>query len=180
MSERQAEILRAENLLQECMEMLRKEGIPVSEHILGIVINPRIRSRFGSCRRVEERNKRGRVIKTAGYRIELSRHMMDCGDEDIKTILFHELLHTCPRCMNHGRTWKTYADHLNKKYGLNIKTTARYSDFGMEEPAGREEVKYRIVCQSCGQELARKRRCSLVENTDRYRCGKCGGMLKIL
>lgn len=164
---------RAEKLMEECRQILRELHIPVSDRIEGIVINPRIRQRFGSCRKI----KKG--LQTV-YRIELSSRLMEAGEDEIRTVLFHELLHTCPGCMNHGQRWKKYAEQLNEIFGLEIKRTARYEDLGLEAPESRETVKYRIICTCCGQELTRKRRCSLVENIDRYRCGKCGGVLKIL
>lgn len=182
---------RAERLLETCREILRIEGIPASENIAGIKINDRIRSRFGSCRK--ERNAAGPEKKagagtrpgkgtadSAVFHIEISGRMMLCReDKDIETVLLHELLHTCPRCMNHGAKWKGYAEKLNKKYGYNIRAAARYEDFGLEEPGSRESVKYHIVCTGCGLEMRRKRRCPLVENIGRYRCGKCGGKLEI-
>jgi len=184
MTEAEKREKRAEALLEKCIKLLQDEGIPVSSRIQGVIINPGIRSRFGSCRKVTAgkntdagRNKDGG--RGAAYRIELSSRLMEAADRDIETVLLHELLHTCPQCMNHGSLWKSHAARLNEKYGYQIKATSRYEDFGLNNPGSRETVKYRIVCTGCGLEMTRKRRCSLVENIDRYRCGKCGERLKI-
>ena len=40
------------------------------------------------------------------------------------------------------------------------------------------EPKWWVVCESCGSELARYRRSKLVEQTESYRCGGCGGRLR--
>lgn len=165
---------RGERLLEKCKEILQKEKIPVCEKIKALKINDRIRSRFGSCRKVQSGQR-----DTEEYLIEVSGRLMESEDKAIETVLLHELLHTCYGCMNHGKRWKRYAMQLNQKYGYEIKPTARYESFGLEDPGSREQIRYRIVCRECGMEIIRRRRCKLVENTDRYRCGKCGGKLEI-
>ncbi|WP_142860547.1 SprT-like domain-containing protein [Salinigranum halophilum] len=40
------------------------------------------------------------------------------------------------------------------------------------------EPRWWIVCQSCGQRLARYRRSKLVRDVASYRCGDCGGTLR--
>lgn len=159
---------RAAVLLERCRKIMREEKIPVSEKINKLTVNGRVRSRFGKC------------TKTAmGYDIELSGYLMDADDTAIETVILHELLHTCPKCLNHGKLWKAYAEKLNRKYGYQIAATSSYSSIGLKDPGSRETVKYMITCTRCGAEFPRKRKCSLVENVDRYRCGKCGGKLEI-
>lgn len=41
------------------------------------------------------------------------------------------------------------------------------------------EPKWWVVCESCGSRLARYRRSKLVEQPERYRCGECGGRLRV-
>lgn len=159
---------RAEALLLKCRRILKKENIPAADRITKLIINGRTRRRFGKCTR--EKN---------GYAIELSQHLLSADDTAVETVILHELLHTCPGCMNHGSKWKSYAERLNQKYGYHIKSVSTYDAFGLEDPGSRETVKYMVVCTECGAEYPRKRKCSLVENVDRYRCGKCGGKLEI-
>ena len=85
--------LRAEALLKKCRKLLKEEGISASDNIGELTVNPRIRSRFGSCRKLADRS----------FRIELSSRILEGSDRDVETVLLHELLHTCPRCMNHGK-----------------------------------------------------------------------------
>ncbi len=147
---------------------MREEGIPVSEKINGPVINRRARSRFGRCTKTK-----------FGYVIEVSSRILVCEEKEIETIMLHELLHTCPNCMNHGSLWKKYAEQVNRKYGYQITPRTSYEKLGIENPGSREPVKYTIVCVQCGQEIKRRRRCPLVDHIDRYKCGKCGGKLEI-
>lgn len=155
-------------LLETCRNILRTEGIPAAEKITGIKINRRARSRFGRCTKTR-----------SGYEIEVSEQLLKCDEKEIETVLLHELLHTCPKCMNHGQLWKRYAEILNRKYGYNITVRTSYEKLGLENPGSRESIKYRIVCTKCGQEYPRRRKCSLTENPERYSCGKCGGKLEI-
>ena len=159
---------RSEWLLEKCRNILREEKIPASENIQKLTINERVRSRFGKCTK-----------KGSCYEIELSGHLMGADDTVIETVILHELLHTCPRCLNHGKLWKSYAEKLNRKYGYRITATSSYNSMGLKDPGSREPVKYLVKCTKCGTEFPRKRMCSLVENVDRYRCGKCGGKLEI-
>ena len=159
---------RAEQLLEKCRMILRAEKIPTSKYIRGITINYRVSSRFGRC--TKYRN---------GYRIELSGRLMEADDREVETVLLHELLHTCPGCLNHGSLWKKYAAVLNRKYGYAITTRTSYEKLGLESPESRETVKYLVKCTQCGTEFPRRRMCPLVKNVERYRCGKCGGKLEI-
>lgn len=169
---------RAARLFDDCQMLLRQEGIPISDRVLPLKINTRAKSRFGCCKVVRQ-GGRTAGLSQSKFQIEISSAMADAADWDVKNVLLHELIHTCPGCMNHGKRWKLYADRINLKYGYGIKATSRYSDFGLEEPEKAEQAKYLIICKSCGMEIRRKRRSKLVENTDKYRCGKCGGALEI-
>ena len=155
--------------MMKCRNILKEEGIPVSNNITGPVINSRAKSRFGRCTKVR-----------GGYEIEISSRLLSCNDKIIETVILHELLHTCPKCMNHGSLWKLYAAIINEKYGYQITCRTNYETLGLQAPGSRETIKYMIVCTECGQKYPRKRKCRLVENVDRYRCGKCGGKLEIL
>lgn len=159
---------RANRLFEGCQDLLRREKIPASQNLLPLRINPRAKSRFGCCR-----------IVGGAYQIEISTNMEMAADRDIETVLLHELLHTCPGCMNHGKLWKEYAARVNGTYGYKISSTSRYGDFGLKEPERKETARYLIRCRECGMEIRRKRRSRLVEYTDKYRCGKCGGKLDL-
>lgn len=159
---------RTDALLMKCRSILKEEGIPAAENIEGPIINSRVRSWFGRCRKTE-----------SGFVIEISSRLLDSSDKEIETVLIHELLHTCPGCMNHGRIWKKYAAYLNGKYGYMITGKTSYEKMGIENPGSRESVKYLVVCTKCGQEIPRRRMCPLVQHTEAYRCGKCGGKFEI-
>ena len=154
--------------LDGLMARLRRElisiGIPVSNRLEPEVrINTRARRRLGCC-----------YYQSGRYWIEVSQAVLE--DEDLlKQTLVHELLHTCPKCRDHGPKWKAYAQTVNEKLGYRIERTVK-----TETPAGslrHEEIKYILECQSCGAQIKRMRMSKAVKSPWRYRC-PCGGKLK--
>lgn len=89
-------------LMKEIYEEVRALDIPVSGNIEPEVqINTRAKKRYGRCMRLH-----GEKYE---YRIEVSAYLEDKDENCVRSVLAHELLHTCPRCMNHKLLWKTYA-----------------------------------------------------------------------
>ena len=148
----------------ECMEELEAINIPLGK-ILSFEINYRATTRWGQCRR-----------KPSGwYTINIS-HRLLADDVDIKALkdtLFHELLHTCDGCMNHGARWKNYADKVNKAYGYNIKRCTSAEEKNIERTE--KNIKHKFICKDCGQVITRQRDSKFTKHYDLYRCGKCGG-----
>lgn len=167
---------RLAELFGQVVKELTSIGIPISSRIRGPVINSRARARFGCCK-AEKKTAMPTV-----YTIEISRKTLAAPENKIKEIIAHELLHTCKGCMNHGKKWKEYASHLRRAFGYDITRTTTSESLGLEEtPALRTgtDYRYRLVCQGCGAEILRNKRCKVVENPGNYRCGKCGGSLKL-
>ena len=141
--------------LDGLMARLRRElisiGIPVSNRLEPEVrINTRARRRLGCC-----------YYQSGRYWIEVSQAVLE--DEDLlKQTLVHELLHTCPKCRDHGPKWKAYAQTVNEKLGYRIERTVK-----TETPAGslrHEEIKYILECQSCGAQIKRMRMSKAVKS----------------
>lgn len=153
--------------LQDVIYQCKAIKLPVSKYIEPeVLINKRAKSRFGACKREGNR-----------FRIELNNAMLTADPHHIKTILAHEVLHTCKGCQNHGKKWKLYAENMNRAYGYNITTTSSYEKMGLEDLRKKNEYKYMIQCQSCGKIIYRQRKSKLITHTNHYRC-KCGGFLK--
>jgi len=168
---------RLEELFKEVIKEAENIGIPIARTLAPLKINTRAKARFGCCRL--EKKPFGR----SEYHIEISEKTLYSSEKNIKQIIAHELLHTCPDCMNHGERWKVYASAMNKVYGYNITRTSTDEKLGLrpEDSTGIREqsYKYTLICQKCSAKIRRKRMCKVVENPDRYRCGKCGGKLKL-
>ena len=165
-------------LFMQVMQEAQSIGVPISRNISAIKINRRAKSRLGCCR--QEKKPFG----AGSYTIEISERVLAADEKIIRQIIAHELLHTCRGCMNHADTWKKYAEAMNRSFGYNIKRTSSGEELGLE-PAERkiredEEYRYILICQQCGAEIKRKKRCKVVDNPAHYRCGKCGGTLKLM
>ncbi len=152
--------------LMEAVNQLRSLGIPISREIDPCVeVNTRAQRRLGCCTR-----------RQGKYYIQVSARIL--GDPELlQKTLFHELLHTCYGCLNHGKGWKAYAQKVGEALGVEITRTAPME--GPQHPLRQEEVKYLLQCQSCGRVIPRKRRSKAVDHPERYRCS-CGGKLKLV
>ncbi len=139
-------------------------GIPVSSRLEPEVrVNTRAKRRLGCC-----------FYQSGRYWIEVSQKVLE-NEALLKQTLVHELLHTCPKCRDHGARWRAYAQIVNEKLGYRIERTVR-----TETPIGplrHEEIKYILECQSCGAQIKRMRMSKAVKSPWCYRC-PCGGKLK--
>ena len=183
------------NLYHECIRELQSIGIDMqNKEIMGnidIKITTRASKRYGCCKQ-ENPDKNYKTIQKRSYHkiikyekfnehhIEISSWVMDLNDSIIKNTIIHELIHCIPYCNNHGENFKKYATYINEKLNYNISTKGnkqedyKASNMQLEE---KDEYKYKILCQQCGQIIYRKR---LNKNLIRkYRCGKCGGKLSL-
>lgn len=186
-----------ENLIKlynECTNELKTIGLDIkNKEIVGsidIKLSSRASKRYGCCKQ-EEPDKSSKVIEKRGYRriikyekfnkhhIEVSKWVMNLNEDIIKNTIMHEIIHCFPYCNNHGQEFKKYANYINKKLGYNVARTGNVKeDYEKSNiPYKEKEYKYKIICEKCGQEIYRNR---LNRNLfKKYRCGKCGGKLKL-
>lgn len=152
-------------LMKEIYEEVRALGIPVSGNIEPEVqINTRAKKRYGRCMRL--------YGEKYEYRIEVSAYLEDKDENCVRSVLAHELLHTCPRCMNHKLLWKTYAGKMNNAYSYCITATTKEALVEYEE----KPVKYMLQCTKCKRQFPRMKLTEVVQHPERYRCG-CGGKI---
>lgn len=69
----------------------------------------------------------------------------NCPLIELKETIVHKLIHTCPRCGIHGKTWMKYAKIMNEKYGYEL-TMSKDDDaiFHKDKPILRQ-----YVCTKC-------------------------------
>jgi predicted SprT family Zn-dependent metalloprotease len=182
------------NLYNQCVNELKTIGIDVNDKaIVGdidIKLTTRASKRYGCCKQ-ENPDKSSKIIEKHGYRyitkyekfnkhhIEVSSWVMQLNNDIIKNTIMHELIHCFPYCNNHGQEFKKYAKYINQKLGYNITRVGNVKEDYEESniPYQEKQYKYKIVCEKCGQEIYRNRLSSKL--LKRYRCGKCGGKLKL-
>ena len=157
---------KLDKLLAETIAQARAAGVPVSPRIdPHVAVNPRAKTRFGCCR-----TRQGR------HTIELSAHTLQGGEQAVRRVLAHEVLHTCPGCADHGPRWKQWAAVMNARYGYELRRTDSFESLGLED---RRPVRYVAECTRCRARIPRMKRSSLIEHPERYRC-RCGGTFRIL
>lgn len=163
-------------LFDACLTELKRINMDISDDIVRVSVNGRLSRALGRCK--------ARYSPITGnysmYEIEINPCMLgdDVEDKVTKNTIIHELIHTCPGCMNHGHEWKRRADRVNRMLGYNVQ---RVTESEKLESAGvelkRREFKYALVCEKCGAEIKRKRWSSALENPSAYRHSGCGGSL---
>ena len=168
-----------QKLFNECVMEMESIGMDISTRILEVKVNSRLSRALGRCGIVYRTMEGG-----AWYRIEIQPNMLADGiaDRVPKNTLMHELIHTCPGCMNHGYEFQRRAEAVNRKLGYNIHTTTNSESL---EAAGvqlkRKSANYRIVCMKCGKTVeTRSRWSSTLEHIGSYRHSNCGGNLKVV
>lgn len=151
-------------LLKQVLREAATLGIPVSKEISPHVeINDRAVNRFGCCKYREGENY-----------IEVARRVAEGPEESCRSVLAHEILHTCWGCRNHGKRWNEYARRMREAYGYVICCTTTNEALGVEEE---RLCQYLLQCESCGETFRRFRASPLTRHPERYRC-RCGGRIR--
>ncbi len=154
-----------DGLLAVVLDQARQAGVPVSSRICPtVILNRRARTRFGCCRR-----------RDGVYCIEIAAARPAAGEEAVRQVLAHEVLHTCPGCADHGPQGRRWAARMNAAWGYRIQRTDSHQALGLPDD---RPVRYLVVCRRCGKELPRMKRSPLVDHPERYRCA-CGGALRV-
>ena len=164
---------RLERSLHECEMICDHAGIKTGK-ITEIRVNPLLRSAWGRC--ITDRI-------TGTHRIEINEALLDDAvpDLSLKRTIIHELCHTVKDGHGHKKGWREAADRLKKVYGLQLSPANSAEDLSVPKSLSQEPViRYMFRCTDCGLILQRSRRSKLVENPERFRCGKCGGTLEQL
>lgn len=80
--------------------------------------------------------------KNNTYQVKINAALDDSLHPDrVKKILLHELLHTSPGCMNHGRPWKSLAAQIMECFPqYHITRLAKPKDYAVT----------RFKCKDCG------------------------------
>lgn len=164
---------RVRRLTEEAIEELKAVHIVLPECIRSVTINRRAKKRLGCCKKATSGGK-------VWFDIEISEKLKEKDDKFIKEVLLHELLHTCPGCLNHGAKWKQYAETVNRAYGYRIKTTAEWGDLSPQRKSQENlNHRYEICCTKCGNKGYRMKKSQVVVHPENYKCAKCGGKLTV-
>lgn len=101
------------NLLNNVIEDAINVGIPISSKIIRtIFIDKKRYDRVGACYRYRFPER---------YEIHLSEDVLNANENEIKSIIAHEILHTCFLSMSHDGLWQKYQKIMNNHYEYDIK-----------------------------------------------------------
>lgn len=161
-----------DKILEEVISEAQELKIPVPANInKQVYINPRPKRRFGCC-----------SMKGLNFNIEISEFLLKADEHKVRTVIAHEVLHTCKNCRDHGSLWKEYASRMKDAYGYDIKRVSSFEELGLEDylPDGtNDNIKYIIKCNKCGKEYPRQRFTCVMQKINAYRC-QCGGKLTLI
>lgn len=130
----------------------------------GVKVSYRLKRTWGNCHLDGYSHK---------YDITISHRLLndEVDDDALMNTLIHEYLHTCPKCMNHGKIWQKYARKINEKYHYNIKRTTSSAEKGIKEET--EKPKYIVTCPHCGNQTGYLRRGGVVNAVLNNRTLRC-------
>ena len=135
-------------------------------------VNTRAKSRWGQCRE----------IAPGQFAISIAASLLqdEVDETAVKSTILHELLHTVEGGMGHKGRWRELADRVNRACPeYRIRRTASPEEKGIACGARPRRSRYQITCRKCGLCAFRQRASRLVLHPERYRCGRCGGMLTV-
>ena len=100
-------------------------------------------------------------------------------DKDLYNTVVHELIHAIPNAIGdgHGSIFKQYAKIVGDHLGITITRTS--DNKSIELPSSKEEYKYKVFCEGCGQTVKRKRKSKLITQVNNYKCGVCGSNFQV-
>lgn len=97
---------KMKGMMLDCINKCKAIDIPISEDI------------DFQTDTAERRNGGCKHLHCGGHVITISRLLTD--DKEIENTIFHELLHTCVNCNNHGYLWRSYGYMVERAYGQHI------------------------------------------------------------
>lgn len=164
------------NILADGIEDVKALGIELYDIIPNVRITDNSR-RLGSAQDMNRAfvkfagKKQVAPGKTPLFRISIARRECET-DEDIKNVIYHEILHCAPNCQDHQATWKRHAAAVNQAYGLNITTTKKEACEKAAEPVRVKDVREYVgecfkngnkVYKFCGFNSRPKNNCDIVD-----------------
>lgn len=115
-------------MLAKCIADVRSLGYePVGEILPHVRLTNNSRG-LGSCKELNGvlyRVRRGVYDVIPGMR---ARFQISCSvnagesDSEFLDVLYHEVIHTLPRCFSHGREFKEVAGRVNAAFGAHVET----------------------------------------------------------
>ena len=162
-------------LIEECLHLLIELQVPISTSIF--FKECKGFSRFGYCKK----NKKTVSGREKGYQFTIAINRYFVNDDDCKTTIIHELLHTIGDKLGHTGEWKKWAKFVNTRTPYNIERTASFElkptayrnrkiSTSNYDPATMDVAE----CHKCHIRIyIRKERGVVAKGATKYICKKC-------
>ena len=98
-------------------------------HIVPSVRLTNNRSSLGTCKMIGIGKRFGADGKN--FQVSISR-LVATDEERLLSVMYHEVIHACPGCFNHGAMFKGLASKVERAYGVAVETT--YHDSSYAKP----------------------------------------------
>ena len=150
-------------IMNEIRNNMLAIGIKCSKRIVDIKFTGQ-RKTWGRCYKSPDSDT---------YRITVSDVLGKKGVDPnaLKSVMAHELLHTCPECWCHTGEFLRLAEILEEKYGYKIKEHSS-KKLGIPEEVKYDEP-YVIECSECGQKYGYNKRMRWFPYLEKCGCGNC-------
>jgi len=119
-------------------------GAPVCNYVTLEYMPKSLKVRMGDCTRLNKGVTKFRIRLNPVF---LSGFMSEAS---LYETLAHELVHTLPRCQNHGKWFQAWSARLNAKYGWGIGTYANPQTTREYTTSEVGTAKTFAVCMDCG------------------------------
>lgn len=157
---------KANNLLEKAVKMVEDAGISPGKIEKNVRLS-KAKKTWGTCKKKHD---------TQTYEISIMEKLLESEEGSLNTMI-HEVLHTCEGCMNHGKTWKKYAEKIRRIYNIEItRTSSRKGELTLDL---KNDSKYHFKCESCNMDIFRTRKSKFTENYQNYRCRCRGKIVKV-
>ena len=98
-----------DDMIMEACNNLMSLGYDVG-NIVDLKISSRYRRAWAKCYMKPNRQ----------FVIGLSSELLKAPTSSVRDVIYHEVIHTCKGCFNHGINFKRAMDKCNIKFGTNI------------------------------------------------------------
>lgn len=169
--------------VNECINEMKTMGVELTNlPNIKWAVSSRAKSRYGQCYFMGSKDK---------CIIDISTFLLDeditPNEDSLKNTIIHELLHALFPYDGHKGKWKTMANYITRasdgKYVIKRCTSYQEKGIDINKLYNNDTClvpKYVIKCVNCGTTYARKRKTKIVKRPDLYKCGVCGGDLKVI
>lgn len=174
-------VCELDRLIKEVKFDMEVVGVSFNEEC-PIKLNNKLSRALGRCK--YRRDWNGSMY---AYVIEINEMYFESAtDNELKSTICHELIHSCDKCINtqchHKGLWKVYARRMevnypNKYLIKRITCSKQYNEALRKKKEN--SYKYEVYCPKCGATWRRKSKCKLVQHPNYYSCGRCNADLKV-